>query len=49
MTEEEKYELALQSIYRTLKERYFEFTIADRKIIKAILEYIETVEKFIKD
>lgn len=49
MTKEEKYQLAIKSIYNTLKERYFEFSVVDRKVIKAILDYIETVEKFIED
>lgn len=49
MTKEEKYELALNTIYNTLRERLFEFTLADRKIIKTILQYIETAKEFIKD
>lgn len=49
MSIEEKYDLALKTIYRTLKERYFEFSVSDKLIIKSILQYIETVEKFIKD
>ena len=49
MSKEEKYDLALKTIYRTLKERYFEFSIKDKMIIKSILDYIETVEKFIED
>lgn len=44
MTREEKYHFALQSIYRTLKERKFE--MMDRAIINSILKYIETVEKY---
>ena len=49
MSKEEKYRLALNTIYRTLKERYFEFTLMDKSIIRSILQYIETVEKFIDD
>lgn len=49
MTKEEKYKLALQTIYNTLKERKFEFTLMDRYIIESILKYIETVEKFVED
>ena len=49
MTKEEKYELALRTIYNTLKEREFTFTLQDKTIIKTILKYIETVEKFIED
>lgn len=49
MTKEEKYELALKTIYNTLKEKEFIFTLQDKAIIKSILKYIETVEKFIKD
>lgn len=47
MTVEEKYELALKTIYNTLKEK--QFYMLDRAIINNILKYIETVEKFIKD
>lgn len=49
MTKEEKYELALRTIYNTLKEKEFLFTLQDKMIIKSILKYIETVEKFIED
>ena len=49
MTKEEKYELALKTIYNTLKEREFTFTLQDKAIIKTILKYIETVNKFIED
>lgn len=49
MTKEEKYELALKTIYNTLKEKEFIFTLQDKAIIKTILKYIETVEKFIED
>ena len=49
MTKEEKYELALRTIYNTLKEKEFIFTLQDKAIIKSILKYIETVEKFIED
>ena len=49
MTKEEKYELALRTIYNTLKEKEFLFTLQDKAIIKSILKYIETVEKFIED
>lgn len=49
MSKEEKYELALKIIYNTLKERYFEFSVKDKIIIKSILQYIEKVEKFIED
>lgn len=49
MNREEKYELALRTIYNTLKEKEWEFTLKDKLIIKSILKYIETVEKFIKD
>lgn len=49
MTKEEKYQLALKTIYNTLKEREFEFTLMDKVIIRSILKYIETVEKFIED
>ena len=47
MTKEEKYELALKTIYNTLKEK--QFYMLDRAIINSILKYIETVEKFIVD
>lgn len=47
MTKEEKYELALRTIYNTLKQK--EFYMLDRAIINDILKYIETVEEFIKD
>ena len=47
MTKEEKYELALKTIYNTLKEK--QFYMLDRAIINSILQYIETVEKFIND
>ena len=46
MSVEEKYELALKTIYNTLKMREWEFTLKDKAIIKSILKYIETVEKF---
>ena len=49
MSKEEKYELALRTIYNTLKEKEFLFTLQDKMIIKSILKYIETVEKFIED
>lgn len=49
MTKEEKYELALRTIYNTLKEKEFLFMLQDKMIIKSILKYIETVEKFIED
>lgn len=44
----EKYQIALRTIYNTLKERQFEFTLMDRAIIKSILKYIETVEKYVE-
>lgn len=47
MTKEEKYELALKTIYNTLKQK--QFYMLDRAIINDILKYIETVEEFIKD
>ena len=49
MSKEEKYELALRTIYNTLKEKEFLFTLQDKMIIKSILKYIETVEKFVED
>ena len=49
MNKEEKYKLALSTIYNTLKEKEWEFTLKDKLIIKSILKYIETVEKFIED
>lgn len=49
MTKEEKYRLALNTIYRTLKERFFQLSVSDKAIIRSILQYIETVEKFIDD
>lgn len=49
MTKEEKYKLALTTIYNTLKEREFQFTLKDKIIIRSILKYIETVEKFIEE
>lgn len=49
MTEKEKYELALKTIYNTLKEKEFQFCLRDKLVIQSILKYIETVEKFIKD
>lgn len=48
MSKEEKYQIALHTIYNTLKEREFEFTLMDRAIIKSILKYIETVEKYVE-
>jgi len=47
MTKEEKYKLALETIYNTLKQK--QFYMLDRAIIETILKYIETVEKFIED
>lgn len=47
MTKEEKYQLALKTIYNTLKQK--QFYMLDRAIIETILKYIETVEKFIED
>ena len=49
MTKEDKYEISLKTIYNTLKEKEFIFTLQDKAIIKSILQYIETVEKFIED
>lgn len=49
MSKEEKYQLALRTIYNTLKEKEFLFTLQDKMIIKSILKYIETVEKFVED
>ncbi len=49
MSKEEKYRLALNTIYRTLKERFFQLSVSDKAIIRSILQYIETVEKFIDD
>ena len=49
MTKEEKYELALKTIYNTLKEKEFLFTLQEKAIIKSILKYIETVEKYINE
>ena len=49
MTKEEKYELALKTIYNILKEKEFIFTLQDKAIIRSILKYIETVEKFVND
>lgn len=49
MTKEEKYKLALDTIYNTLAERQFEFTLSSLMIIKSILKYIETVREFIND
>lgn len=49
MNKEEKYRLALNTIYRTLKERFFQLSVSDKAIIRSILQYIETVEKFIDD
>lgn len=46
MTKEEKYQIALKTIYNTLKERKFE--MIDRAIINSILKYIETVEKYVE-
>ena len=47
MSKEEKYQLALKTIYNTLKEKEFQFTLKDKIVIRSILQYIETVEKFI--
>lgn len=49
MSKEEKYQIALRTIYNTLKEKEFLFTLQDKMIIKSILKYIETVEKFVED
>ncbi len=46
MTLEEKYQFALKSIYNTLKMKEWEFTLKDKVIIRSIIKYIETVEKF---
>ena len=46
MSTEEKYQIALRTIYNTLKMREWEFTLKDKAIIRSILKYIETVEKF---
>lgn len=46
MTKEDKYQIALKTIYNTLKERKFE--MIDRAIINSILKYIETVEKYVE-
>ena len=46
MSTEEKYELAIRTIYNTLKMREWQFTLKDKAIIQSILKYIETVEKF---
>lgn len=46
MSTEEKYQLALRTIYNTLKEKEWQFTLKDKAIIRSILKYIETVEKF---
>ena len=46
MSREEKYQLALRTIYNTLKEKEWQFTLKDKAIIHSILKYIETVEKF---
>lgn len=48
MTKEEKYALALRTIYNTLKEKEFLFALQDKAIIKSILKYIETVEKYVE-
>lgn len=48
MTKEEKYEIALKTIYNTLKEKEFIFTLQDKAIIKSIIKYIETVEKYVE-
>lgn len=49
MTKEEKYEIAIDTIYNTLKERQFIFSIAEQKIIRSILKYIETFKEYVKD
>ena len=49
MTKEEKYKFALDTIYNTLKERKFEFQLADRYIIESILKYIEKVREFAEE
>lgn len=49
MTNEEKYQLALKTIYNTLKQHEWEFTLKDKYIIRTILKYIEEVEKFVED
>lgn len=49
MTKEEKYQLALKTIYNTLKEKEWQFTLKDKQVIKTILKYIETVEKFLEE
>ena len=46
MTLEEKYQFALKLIYNTLKEKEWQFTLKDKAIIRTIIKYIETVEKF---
>lgn len=46
MTLEEKYQFALKTIYNTLKEKEWQFTLKDKAIIRTIIKYIETVEKF---
>lgn len=49
MTNEEKYKFALKTIYNTLKQHEWEFTLKDKYIIKSLLKYIETVEIYVKD
>lgn len=49
MSKEDKYLFALDTIYNTLKERKFEFQLADRYIIESIIKYIEKVKEFAKD
>lgn len=49
MTNEEKYKFALKTIYNTLKQHEWEFTLKDKMIIKSILKYIETVELYVED
>lgn len=49
MTKEEKYKLALETIYNTLKQKESQMHICDKAIIKSILKYIETVEKFVEE
>lgn len=46
MSTEEKYQLALKTIYNTLKMKEWQFTLKDKAIIHSIIKYIETVEKF---
>lgn len=49
MSKEEKYKLVITTIYNTLKQHEWEFTLKDKYIIKQIIKYIEVSKDFIEE